>query len=139
MAGTNPNYLAGGTIAPMVFVTPDASNDNRVTQAVHNSPIAGISSAATETAPLPSNSTNAATTGNPIRVYGEGEQCLLTYGATVTRGNRLKSDANGAGIPISGPGTLPRQQVGAIALESGIAGDIRNVQVRIYAELPSAS
>ena len=127
MAGTNPNYLAGGNIYPCRFVTPDASNNTRVTQAVAGSPIAGISGSSTETAPLPSNATYHATSGNPCRVHGEGEQALLEYGDTITRGQYIVSDANGKGIPFDLTGKA--HEHGAIALASGIAGDIRNVQV----------
>jgi hypothetical protein len=127
MAGANPNYLAGGTISPCRFVTPDASNDTRVTQAVAGSPIAGISGASTETPPTPSNTSYHATTGNPCRVHGSGEQALLELGATVTRGQYLVSDANGKGIPFDLTGKA--HEYGAVALASGVAGDIRNVQV----------
>ena len=129
MASTNPNFLAGGTIAPMTFVSPDPSNDYRVIQATANSQISGVASDSTETAPLPGNSTNAATVGNPIRVYGEAEQCKVTYGATVVRGNYLKSDASGNAIPIATTGNV--QNYGAIALVSGASGEIHNVQVHL--------
>lgn len=46
----------------------------------------------------------------------------VRYGATVTRGDRLTSDANGAAIPL----TEGAQSVG-IALLSGVAGDIGSV------------
>lgn len=127
MAGTNPNFLAGGSIYPCRFVMPDSSNDTRVVQATAGAQISGISGSSTELAPLPGAATYHATSGNPCRVHGEGEQALLELGAAVTRGQRLVSDSNGKGIPFDLTGKA--HEFGAIALASGASGDIRNVQV----------
>jgi hypothetical protein len=49
----------------------------------------------------------------------------LTLGGTVTRGAKLKSDASGYGVTSS----TDTEEYGAVALQSGVSGDIIEVLV----------
>lgn len=129
MSGQNPAFRAGGDIYPSRFVTMDTTDDHQVIQATANSQIQGISQEWTRDAPISGASTLAAADQQPLTTYGQGDQCLLEYGDTVTRGDRLKADANGKGVPCATSGAV--QNCGAIALESGSSGDIRRVQVQL--------
>lgn len=123
------SYIAGGNISPSRFVSVDANGDNTVVQAGLNDQILGISQKGTRQVPIPSASSYAAIDGDSLLVHIDGaDDVLLEYGATVTRGQRLKSDANGKGIPVATSGEA--QKVGAIALQSGSAGDVRPVLVK---------
>jgi hypothetical protein len=137
MAGHNPNFMAAGNILPSIFVTQYTSGDNRVIAATLNSRISGVSGEDTRQVPIPSASTYHAISGDPVRVYGDGEQCLLKYGDSITRGARIKSDANGAGITIGTTGIAQNQ--GAIALESGEVNELHNVLVQPQLMPASAS
>lgn len=129
MAGQNPAFRAGGDIYPARFVTFDTTDDHQVIQATANSQIQGISQDWTKAAPVSGASALAAADLDLLTVHGQGEQCLVEYGDTVTRGDRLKSDANGKAVPCATSGAV--QNCGAIALESGSAGDLRRVQVQL--------
>lgn len=138
MSGMNPNFMAGGDINPSRFVKMDPSNDNRVVQCGFNQMPLGVSQQGTQNTPTASNSTLAAQSGNPIQVYGEGDSPpLLEFGATVTRGNQLRSDAVGRGIPAAASGEA--QKIGAYALESGLISEKHRVQVRAFVAPAAAS
>jgi hypothetical protein len=125
----NPSYIAGGTIRPSRFVKYTA-NDFEVAEADANEKIAGISQEGTRTAPIPDVSTNeAAQSGETLQVYGDGEDCLLELGGTVVPGDDLKSDADGKGVVIATGAAL--QQIGAVALEGGVSGELIRVQVKL--------
>jgi len=125
----SPNFVANGTIAPSVFVTPDGTLDNHVVQASTNQPIQGVSQNFTDYPPIPSASTNAAVQGESLKVYGNGTICMLKAGSGGwVQGNKLKSDNNGCGVPIAASGTTA-QEVGAIALTNANAGEYGRVQV----------
>jgi hypothetical protein len=133
MSGTNPNYLAGGNIYPSRFVAASTTQNNRVVQATTagsgpQQPV-GISQPGTKRAPIPGASQLAAEAGDAIKVYGEGEQCLLEYGATVTAGQWLVPDADGKGVPMAASGNA--QTHGAMAMESGSAGELHRVTVKL--------
>lgn len=57
-----------------------------------------------------------------------GGTAEIVYGAAVTRGQRLTADGAGAAIPAA-PAAGANAAIGAIALYSGAAGDIRPVLV----------
>jgi hypothetical protein len=127
MPTNNANFIADGNINPSTFVTQTGTSaDNRVLAATANQKICGVAQEWTKAAPLSGASGIAAAAGDQITVYGQGDQCLLTYGATVTRGSLLKSDANGNAVVVTGTTV---QNYGARALESGVAGDLHQVQV----------
>ena len=127
MSGQNPAYRAGGDIYPSRFVTFDTTDDHQVIQATANSQIQGVSQSWTKAAPVSGASALAAADLDPLTVHGHGELCLLELGGSVTRGDRLKADANGKGVTCATSGAV--QNCGAIALESGSSGDLRRVQV----------
>lgn len=133
-----PNLVAAGNIYPSRFVKSYASGDNAVVQAGANEAICGISNEAGRSAPIPEVSTNyAAISGDALQVYGLGDTCLLELGDTVTRGNLLKGDADGKGVPIASSGTT-LQQYGARALKSGVVGEkvlVQIVQGSVYPAL----
>jgi hypothetical protein len=111
-----PVFRAGGPIAPMRFVAIDATADHQVVQAgVGGKPI-GISQVGMKRTPgLAGSDTNiAAEAGDPIQVYTLGDDVPLTCGAAVVRGNMLKPDADGKGIPTA----VAADNAGAVALES---------------------
>ena len=135
--------VGSGSVLPSTFVTPlataaDSANDSvagyACKQAVLTSqPICGISQEGTRYAPT--DETIAAPagkytgvagyTGDPIKIYGLGDICLLSLGTTVTPGQLLMSDGStGAAVPATGSGYY-----GAQAQEGGVSGDLIRVQV----------
>ena len=75
----------------------------------------------------------AATTGQRVRVYGDGEEALLQVGSgyTIMPDTILVSDASGNGIPFST--TAGTSWIGARAIEAGVAGDVIRVIVKTQA------
>lgn len=84
---------ASGNIYPSRFVKK--SGAFTVAQAGAGEAAIGISQEGSKDAPLPGNSTLAAVSGDPLRVYADGDVCLLEAGATVAAGAYIKSDTNG--------------------------------------------
>ncbi len=124
-----PNFIAGGDIRPSRFVKQSTSADHTVLEADANEAIIGIASEAGREPPLPSVSTIlAASSGDNVLVYTEGDTCLLELGGTVAAGDNLKSDADGKGVAIATTGTTA-QEIGAKALTSGASGEFIRVQV----------
>lgn len=128
MAAYGPRFLAGGTIMPFRFVR--LSSPFTVIQATGlTDRIIGISQPGTRQAPGTGGSGEAALAGEPINVFGDGEEALLELGGTVAVGDYLRSDASGRGVALtftSGAGTA---HFGARALEPGVSGEIRRVLV----------
>lgn len=129
-----PNFIAGGNILPSRFVKPSTAADNTVLQATAGSVaegdrVIGVSQEGGREPPLPSVSTMyAGQAGDAMKVYGDTEVCLLTIGTGgCTRGDRLKSDANGKGLTASTTG----DHYGAIALSSASENELARVQVQI--------
>ena len=117
-----PKVKATGNISPSVFVVIDPTADNCVLQASANtSVILGISQEGMKNAPglTGSNNTIAAASGDPIQVFGIGDNCLLVAGTGgYTRGDLLMAEANtGKGITRTSG-----KPYGAIALQSAAAG-----------------
>lgn len=138
MPQTPPNLLAGGTIAPHRFVMLDTSNDRYALQATANAKIIGICAGQTNQAPLSDlvTTANHATSGQQVRLYGEGDETLLEAGGTITTGDRLKADSDGKGVAIATTGTAI-QYIGAHALEDASSGELTPVQISIYSERPA--
>ncbi len=114
---------AGGNISPCRFVKRSASSgESIITQctATTDQPW-GISQQGTRRLALSGwDDGYAAVSGDDINVYGPGDdECMLEISATVTSGQNLESDADGKGQPATGD----KDKVGAIALDSGVAGD----------------
>jgi hypothetical protein len=140
MSGNSNNFVAGGTIRPSRFVIGDSSNDNRVLESGANGEqLVGVSQPGSNTVPLSDlvSTTNAATVGQPVKVYGLGDFCLIEAGAAVTRFSLLKSDSVGRGVDIATSGTT-QQFYGALALEdASAAGELIRCQIIIGDTYPA--
>ena len=138
MPNTPPRLVAGGTIMPCRFVKMSAAADDRGLQAEDNDPLIGVSYDSGRLPPLQDIVVvnPHAVVGDPIGLYGDGDQCLLELGDDVVRGNKLKADANGCGVPVAVAGNV-LQQYGAIALESGAAGEKVRVFILLGSERPA--
>lgn len=133
MSIQSPQWVAGGNIAPSRFVMNIKTEDFTCVQATANLKVVGISMEGTREAPIPSVSTSlAAEDGENLQVYGNTEICLLELGGTVVSGDDLKSDADGKGV-VSAQGSTS-QQIGAVALQAGVSGNLILVQVQIGEE-----
>ncbi len=141
MANTPPNLIAGGTIRPSRFVKIDTGADDSGLESDANEDTIGVSHDGSNQPPLSDlvSTNNAAIAGQHFRLFGDGDICLLEAGAAVANGERLKSDADGKGIPILLTGTTV-QRYGAKAMETAAAdGDMIRVQVLSGLFLPAAS
>ena len=133
------NYVAGGNVRVSRFVKSDTSDDFQVLEADANERVIGISQEGAREAPLPNVTLYAGQDGDNMQVYQQGDICLLTLGSGgATRGSRLKSDADGAGVEIAAIGAT-QQFYGALALESGLEGEKIRVQVEIGQLYPALS
>lgn len=74
----------------------------------------------------------AATAGQPLRVYGDGDETIIMVGSgfNVVVDDDLTSDASGNAIPAN-VATASTQWIGARALESGFAGSPIRVLVQL--------
>jgi hypothetical protein len=139
MPNTPPNLVAGGNIYPCRFCTLSTSYDMTVVQCGANEDVIGVSQEGTNSPPLSdvTVSTYAAADGQNMRMFGEGDVCLIEAGDVITRGGRLKSDSVGRAVPIATTGTT-RQKIGAIALQSAAAaGNKILCQVRFETDRPA--
>lgn len=119
--------VATSNIAPSVFVKLSTTLDGRVTQCGAGDKIYGISQPGERNLPYTGLQDGfAAIAGENLMIYGPGsdKDVLLKLGGTVAPGDRLKSDANGLGVVT----TTPADEVGAIAQEVGLSGQIIAVQ-----------
>jgi hypothetical protein len=103
--GLIANYRAVGAIGVALFAK-FATEDNLVTLATAGASVQGV------------------TTGADVQDGDRVDLILteiapITYGAAVTRGQRLKSDATGRAIPA-----LDAEASAGLAQVSGVAGDI---------------
>jgi hypothetical protein len=125
------SYLANGDIYPSRFVKIDTSvtlgSEPKVIQAGAGDRIVGISMLGTRRAEYIDASGKAAAAGEPLQCYDYPDECRLELGGTVTAGARIKSDANGKGVVT----TTDKDQYGAYALESGVAGELIRVKILI--------
>ena len=128
MPQINPQWMAKDDIRPSRFVMSDLENDFSVVEATANRKTVGVSQQGTNNPPIPSESDDfAAISGETLRVHGLTEECLLKLGGTVVVGDDLKSDSAGRGVVIA-QGTS-KQEVGALALQSGTINQLIRVQV----------
>ena len=125
---------AHSDIKPAVFLTMDGvSADYTVKPAVTGDYPYGISGDYSKNAPIPNVSTvYHAETGDPVASLTEHGDCenstiLLAITGTVTRGDRLMPDATGDGTAIK---CTTGMWFGAIAEESGVAGELIRVMPR---------
>jgi len=68
--------------------------------------------------------TNKPASGEVVGLVKVGVPARLVIGGTVTRGDKLKSDGSARGIATTTAGDI----YGAKALQSGVSGDIINVE-----------
>ena len=131
MPNTPPHLMAGGNIYPSRFVMIDSSNDFKGLQATLNAKTIGITDVGTNYAPLSDQSVSAyaAKDGQNMRIFGDGDVCLVKAGDTIVAGNELKSDSTGRAIPIATSGTT-NQRIGAVAIQGGAVDEFILVQVR---------
>lgn len=141
MAGT-PNFYARGTISPAVFVISDGSSTIGfgVLQADSSHMIVGVAQeGAHDTPGLTGASTKAANASStspvPLRVFGDGEECLIVLTGTTSSsyiaGDLLIADnTNGTGTKFSSTTPAGTQYIGGQLLENGLGGDKRRILVR---------
>lgn len=136
MAATQPNFKAGGDINPKRFVVIDATDTNTVVEASGvTAVLVGISTDATKASPSDGASTLAAEDGDHIETRMDGEVALLNLGTGgATAGDKLTSDSDGKGITSS----TDEDYWGALALESGSAGEDIEVLIMTGRQLASA-
>jgi hypothetical protein len=111
-------YTAEATLGPCLFVKPGAADYGALPGAGATDKIFGIS--------VPNVS---AASGDPVDVIHEGI-ADLKLGGTVTRGDLLVSDASGQGVTAA-PTAGNNARYGAVALVSGVSGDIIPVKVTL--------
>jgi hypothetical protein len=133
------NFVAGGNIAPATIVKRSTSADFTVVAATAATDIpVGVAQDATHDPPgVTGSAAWAAEAGDPLRVYQEGEECLVKVGTGgVTRGDRLVAEADSEAVTAPTTGTNVVYVVGH-ALESGVAGSLVRMIVQIYAYRPA--
>ena len=126
----SPQLVAGGNISPSTFVKVSTAADNTALQAGANEGIIGISQVGLHQPPgVTGSDAYAAVAGENIEIFGLGDICLLKSASGWTRGDFLKSDANGLGVTIATSGVM--QNIGAQALESAATNEFGRVQIII--------
>jgi hypothetical protein len=141
------SLLAKGTINVCRFVGIDNTNTTtggfhavQCNATTHNKPF-GISQEASNVVPFNSGSVFgalaaanyaqiAAADGEPVRIFGIGEECLLYAGEAISAGADLIPDAAGMGVAAST--ALTSQWVGARALQ-GAAAQYEKIRVMVLA------
>lgn len=93
-------FIAGGNIPPCRFVKVGATDGLVVEATAVADRCIGISQEGSRNVPaLGLSTTNAAETGDPVKVFGIGDQCLLEISASVAYGARLGATAgDGRGV-----------------------------------------
>jgi len=124
-----PSYslTADGDIRPSRFVKLATGTAGRVAECDAGEQIYGVSGPSVRNAPYSTLDDGLhAVAGEGVLVYGPPEKdVMLELGGTVTRGQFLKSDADGKGVAS----TADQERVGAIALDSGTSGKLIPVQL----------
>src|SRR5262245_2432855 len=122
------SFIASGNINVASFVKVGSTDDFIAAQAGVGDNIYGISQQFPFDPPGISGSTAyAATTGQSLLVYHQGDVCLLVAGtAGYSAGDRLKADANGYGVTAT-----TGDHYGAIALQTAAAGTWGRVEVAV--------
>lgn len=121
---------AGENILASRFVKL-SSSENQVLKCGDNERVWGISHESNQHGWQPVGDPEpvaAAYQGESLTVYGEGSTPRIVCGGSFNCGDLLKSDTNGAAVKIATSGATP-QNVGAIALEDGVSGNLARVEV----------
>lgn len=121
--------IANGAIGTCRFVKKVGTTSRRIAQAGAGERVCGISQIGARRDPYieTTDPPRAAIAGEPCGYFDDNEECRLRIADTVNVDDLLKSDANGMGTP----GTADQDDIGAVALEHGSAGDTIRVKVRI--------
>lgn len=118
------SFTANGNIPPSRFVKMDSSGDRLVLLADAGAKIIGISQAGKRRAPYSTlDDGYAAIATEDLEVFQDDEEPWLEIAATVAYGDRLKSDANGKGTPV----TANNDEWGAVAQQAGVSGQLIRV------------
>jgi hypothetical protein len=133
--------IAGGNIPPCRFVKEDTTTPGQVLVCGAGDQIFGVSQKGVRNPPFSDGNFNiddgyAAIAGGQLNVYGPGEhgmEILVEAGGTITRRDRLKSGALGVALTT----VTDKDEVGAIALRSGVLGDLIPVQLIFPAQISS--
>lgn len=120
-----PNYIAKGNILPSSIVTQAGQTDFGVIMATSATvPLCGVAQDGTWYAPgLLGSDSYAAHTGQEIRVFGIGDECLCVADTTITVNNLIKPASSGYGTPVLGTETTTTYYVGR-ALEGTTGANI---------------
>lgn len=131
MSHSVPSYVASEDIGVSLFVNIKANTDHQVEVCDAGDIAIGVSDYAPQDAVLPGASVGpAATSGNPVRVFGLGETCEVLAGASIQAGAYLKPDADGKAVTCSSTdaySAIARAGAGAanqlvkVIIEHGIA------------------
>lgn len=135
---TPPQVIAGGNINVSRFVKPSTAADMTVLQCGANEQAIGVAYEGNNSPPTPDLATSyAAIAGAPLRIYGPGDICQVVAGSGgVTRGGRVKSDADGKAVPIATTGTTI-QQIAGWALETAAENELFRIMLHPYSERPA--
>lgn len=102
MSHTAPAYVASEDIPVSVFVNILVNTDHQVEVCDAGDVAIGVSDYAPQDPVLPGGSLGpAATTGNPVRVFGLNETCEVRAGGAIQAGQYLKPDLNGKAVAAS--------------------------------------
>lgn len=114
--GLVKTFIAGAAINPARLIKFGADDETVLQGAAGSDLIVGVSDAL----PIP-----AAATGERVDVVFTGIQ-PVTYGGTVTRGEKLMSDSSGRAISAAAANGANVNTAG-IAMMSGVVGDIGSI------------
>lgn len=137
MPNTSPNVIANGNIRPSRFVKMDTTNNAAtsglcVLEADANEAVIGVAQEGGRETPLPGVTTvYAGIAGDPLKIYGDGDDCLVCLAGTVNAGDRVESDADGCAVAALSNANSVRN-VGGIMMEPGVSGEYRRMQVKIF-------
>lgn len=118
-------YTCAAAIGANRFVSPGGTDGSAALSGV-GAKIIGISDAIGGGAPGTTQKANGGPVPGRVEVCKVGMASLF-LGATVVRGDLLKSDAAGAGIAAATTGDI----YGAMAEQSGVVGDIIDVTITL--------
>ncbi len=116
MPAQSPSFIAKGSVPPSVFVKQ--SGDHGIVICGAGDEAVGVSHEGTREAPVTGVTPMAALTGESCQVYTETWTCEVIAGDTITAGQKLKPDANGAAVPA-----VAGNVYSAIARAGAVAGE----------------
>lgn len=118
-----PNFIAGGDIAPSIFVKLSGSRDKEVVACVADDEAIGVSHEGTREAPITGITPLAAKDDEPVMVYTEGIQCEIVAAGTISPGDKLVPDASGHASALAAGSAASGDTFSAIAVSSAADGE----------------